>query len=256
MSYPKSWHVAKSSTLPRNLVPHGTGRWYSIKNHGNSADILIYGEIGWDIQAVTFVNDLAALDVATLNVRINSPGGEVFEGMGVYNALIRHPARKITHVDGYAASMASVIAQAGHEIRMTQGSRMMIHDASGLVMGNAAEMVRMAKLLDDISNDIAGIYSRRAGGTVASWRATMAQDTWYSAEEAVTAGLADSVTPDRADRDQEQIAARMKAGTATLADYGRLRQLQTAVPAAATANGKGQIQELYRYLESLQRGTP
>jgi ClpP class serine protease len=100
-------------------------------------------------------------------------------------------------VDGLAASIASVIAMAGDRIVMAPNSQLMIHDGSGLCIGNAAEMRQMAELLDRQSNNIAEVYANRAGGTAEDWRALMEAETWYTAQEAVDAGLADEVASTR-----------------------------------------------------------
>jgi ClpP class serine protease len=98
-------------------------------------------------------------------------------------------------VDGIAASIASVIAMAGDRVRMMPNALLMVHEASGLCVGDAAEMIKMAQVLDKISDNIAGAYAARAGGTEAEWRQVMKEETWYRGEEAVAAGLADEVVP-------------------------------------------------------------
>src|SRR5262249_39117748 len=129
----------------------------------------------------------------TLNVHINSPGGSVFEGIAVQNILANHPATVNISVDGLAASIASVIAMAGDKITMCPGSMMMIHEASGLAWGHAADMRQLADVLDKISGTLADAYALRAGGEAADWRTAMHAETWYTADEAVAAGLADEV---------------------------------------------------------------
>ncbi len=96
-------------------------------------------------------------------------------------------------VDALAASIASVIAQAGNRIIMGRNSTMMIHNASGLVMGESSDMRKMADMLDQTTDNLASVYADRAGGTKAAWLSAMADETWYSAQEAVDAGLADEV---------------------------------------------------------------
>lgn len=169
--------------------------WYTIKAHASgAADIFVYDEIGfWGVSAHGFVQDLQALDTQAINLRINSPGGDVFDGIAIYNALRNHPASVSVTVDGLAASIASVIAMAGDTITMGRGAQMMIHDALAMCVGNAADMRQTAALLDKCSDNIAGFYADKAGGDVADWRATMAAETWYTADEAVAAGLATSV---------------------------------------------------------------
>ncbi|MFG3510242.1 head maturation protease, ClpP-related [Streptomyces sp. NPDC047821] len=180
------------------LAPEETpAAWYKISNVGaDEADILIYDEISWfGVAADEFVSDLRTVQARQLNVRINSPGGSVFDGITIANAIMAHPANVTVYVDGLAASIASVIALAGDKVVMMPRSQMMIHDASGLCIGNAAEMRQMVDLLDKQSDNIASAYADRAGGTPEEWRARMRAETWYSAEEAVAAGLADEVAP-------------------------------------------------------------
>jgi ATP-dependent protease ClpP protease subunit/uncharacterized protein (DUF305 family) len=172
--------------------------WYRIKNSGGrgvSAEVLIYDEIDpyWGTSSATFARDLAALDADAITVRINSPGGDVYEGLAILNALRGHRARVTTVVDGIAASAASFIAMAGDEIVMGRNSEMMIHDARLWAGGDAGELHKAAVYLDKVSDNIASIYAERAGGTAEEWREIMRAETWFSAEEAVAAGLADRV---------------------------------------------------------------
>lgn len=151
----------------------------------------------WGVSAKEFVASLDKLAEATeIRLHINSPGGEVFEGIAILNALRNHPARVVAVVDGIAASAASFIAAGADELIMGRNSELMIHDARGICMGNAGDMREMVNLLDHLSDNIASVYAAKAGGTVADWRTAMLAETWYSAEEAVEAGLADRVEGD------------------------------------------------------------
>lgn len=187
--------------------------WFEIRNSvsGGTAEIYIYDEIGyWGVTAQDFVRQLTALSVEAIDLRLNSPGGDAFDGIAIHNALRNHSAAVTVTVDGLAASAASVIAMAGDTIVMGNGAQMMIHDASGIVMGNASDMTAMAELLDSMSDNIAEFYAERAGGDTATWRDAMRAETWYNAQEAVSAGLADSAAPARgkADPANDQVAAR------------------------------------------------
>jgi ATP-dependent protease ClpP protease subunit len=176
-------------------LKQGRADWFKIENKGSSATVMIYDEIGYfGVTAQDFVNQLNALDVADITLKINSPGGEVFDAVAIYNALKDHPATVAVQIDGLAASAASFIAMAGDTISIQRNATMMIHDAAGLAIGNAADMRELADLLDGASNNIADIYAQRAGGTAAEWRARMQATTWYNnGAEAVAAGLADTV---------------------------------------------------------------
>jgi ATP-dependent protease ClpP protease subunit len=167
-------------------------------------------EIGyWGVTATEFVDELLAIDAETIELHVNSPGGDVFDGLAIMNALADHPATVNVVVDGIAASAASFIAMAGDSMKMNRGSQLMIHDAIGFCYGNAGDMEDTAALLSRISDTIAGIYADRAGGKADDWRDLMRAETWYSATEAVDAGLADEavsgpknpVDPDEADPD-------------------------------------------------------
>lgn len=178
--------------------------WYRIRNVDETeateteetvAEVFIYDEIGGSlgVSADEFVKDLSAIDADRINVRINSPGGSVFDSIAIYNALVQHPATITTFVDALAASGASIVAMGGDECVMMIGSQLMIHDALGLEMGNAADMREMAKFLDHQSNNIASIYAAKAGGEPDEWRKLMLAETWMLAGEAVDMGLANRV---------------------------------------------------------------
>ncbi|MCU1569222.1 MAG: ATP-dependent Clp protease proteolytic subunit [Pseudarthrobacter sp.] len=171
--------------------------WFRMETASDdrTADVYIYDMIDswWGVDAAQFVREIAALDVDTINLRVNSPGGSVYDGVAIMNALRRHTARVVATVDGLAASAASFIIQAADEVVMGLGTELMIHDAWSLAWGNSEAMQKAANDLDRISDTIAGIYAERAGGTTETWRAAMKAETWYSADEAVTAGLADRV---------------------------------------------------------------
>lgn len=183
--------------------------WYRMEasTEDRTADVYIYDIIDswWGVDAAQFVREIAALDVDTINLRVNSPGGSVYDGVAIMNALRRHKATVVATVDGLAASAASFIVQAADEVVMGLGTELMIHEAWSFAFGNAEDMQKAAEDLDRISSTIAGIYSERAGGTVEEWRTAMKAETWYSADEAVAAGLADRV--DRRDAKPEKDAS-------------------------------------------------
>ncbi len=183
--------------------------WYRITNkaagEGVAPEVFIYGEVGWDgVTADDLIRDLAAIEADSINVRVNSPGGSVFGGVAIYNALRTHPAQITTLVDSLAASVASVIAQAGDVRKMVQHSQMMIHEAQGIAIGAGSEIRDYADLLDKQSDLIASIYADRAGKSAGVFRALMNAETWFTAEEAVAEGLADEVLiPERAEPDEQ-----------------------------------------------------
>jgi ATP-dependent protease ClpP protease subunit len=175
--------------------------WWRITNSAKprTAVLDIFDEIGpWGVTAKDLVNQLRTLEVDEIQLHVNSPGGDYFDGVAILNSLRAHPARVVATVDGLAASAASFIVMAADELVMARNSEFMIHEASGFAMGDSATMRDLAERLDHISNNIASVYAERAGGSVEDWRAAMHAETWYSAQEAVDAGLADRVSEPKA----------------------------------------------------------
>ncbi len=173
-----------------------TRRWYDFRAQAKgAAEIVIYDEIGaFGIPAKAFLDELKALGpVAELTVRINSPGGSVFDGVAIYNALKRHQARITVWIDGIAASIASMIAMAGDEVVMPENAMLVLHDPSGLVAGTASDMRAMAEALDKMSAAMIAAYRDKSGAGDEEIEALMAAETWLLAEEAVELGLADWV---------------------------------------------------------------
>lgn len=181
--------------------------WYSIVNRADgSAALYLYDEIGyWGTTAKDFAAELADLDVDTLDVYVSSIGGEVFDGIAIYNTLRAHKATVNVRVDSMAASIASVIVQAGDTRSMLTGSQMMIHNASGLGWGSADDLRQMAEILDKQTSIIAEIYAERSGDPAAGFLELMAAETWFSAAEAVDVGLADKVVKPAKGADDETI---------------------------------------------------
>jgi ATP-dependent Clp endopeptidase proteolytic subunit ClpP len=170
-------------------------RWYDFRAQARGAEIVIYDEIGaFGIPAKAFLDELKALGpIAELTLRINSPGGSVFDGVAIYNALKRHDAAITVWIDGIAASIASMIAMAGDEVVMPENAMLMLHDPSGLVMGTASDMRAMAEALDRMKAGMVAAYRDKSGRDSPEIEAVMADETWLSAEEAVALGLADRV---------------------------------------------------------------
>jgi ATP-dependent Clp protease protease subunit len=170
-----------------------------IKNKDKSADILIYEDIGesWfgGFSAKAFADELKSLgDVKTLNVFINSPGGDVFDGVSIYNQLRRHRATVNIEIDALAASIASVIAMAGDTVSMAENSLMMIHNPWGLAIGNAEDLRKLADDMDKVrDSSILPAYGRSNLDQEEIIR-LMDEETWISAQEALDWGFVDTVT--------------------------------------------------------------
>jgi ATP-dependent protease ClpP protease subunit len=170
-------------------------RWFDFRAQARGAEIVIYDEIGaFGIPAKAFLDELKALGtVSELTVRINSPGGSVFDGVAIYNALNRHDAAITVWVDGIAASIASMIAMAGDEVVMPENAMLVLHDPSGLVAGTASDMRAMAEALDRMKTGMVAAYRDKSGRDDAEIEALMAAETWLLAQEALELGLADRV---------------------------------------------------------------
>ncbi len=173
-------------------------RWWSITNKADAGEptlVSIFDEIGFfGVSAGGFLAELSGID-GDIDLHLNSPGGDVFDAIAIYNSLKARRGTVAITVDGLAASAASFIAQAaspGH-LEMAPFSTMMIHDGFAAGIGNAADMRDLAQQLDDASDNIAGIYAQRTGKTAEYWRNKMRATTWYKDHEAVADGLADRV---------------------------------------------------------------
>ncbi|TRO14349.1 Clp protease ClpP [Ectopseudomonas mendocina] len=171
--------------------------WYSIKALSRGvAEILLYDEIGaWGITAQQFARELKALgDLSLISLRIHSPGGDVFEGTAIYNLLKHHPARVEAHIDGLAASMATVIAMAADTIYMPENAMMMVHRPWGIQGGEADDMRRYADLLEKIEDTMVAAYMAKTGKSQEDIKALLKAETWMDGREAVEAGFADQLT--------------------------------------------------------------
>jgi len=169
-----------------------------------AAEIMIYDDIGesWfgGISAKQFAEDLKALgkDIVTLQVRINSPGGDVFDAMAMYNTLRRHNARKEVSIDGMALSAATVVAMAGDKISMAENAMFMIHNPWSITMGTAEDMRAQADVLDQVRENIVTTYERRTKNDGEHIRALMDAETWMRGGQAMEEGFVDEVTKDLA----------------------------------------------------------
>src|SRR5690606_36444092 len=135
-------------------------------NQSGEASVYLYDEIGyWGVTAKDFVRDLLNTEADTISLHISSPGGDVFDGIAILNALRNHPATVHVTIEGLPASAASFIAMAGETVTMARNSELMIHEPHAVAVGlNAAEMRDLAERLDKIGDNIASIYAEKAGG--------------------------------------------------------------------------------------------
>jgi ATP-dependent protease ClpP protease subunit len=167
-------------------------------------EIKIYDVIGPDwfgdgITAKRIKEQLdQAGDVDAIDVRVNSPGGSVWDGWAIYNLLSQHKASVHVHVDGIALSAASIIAMAGDEILMAENAMMMIHETMTIVMGNATDLEKEAGVLRKWNDSAVGVYAARTGQAKEAIAGWMAAETWFPANEAVEKGFAAGITKNKA----------------------------------------------------------
>jgi len=189
---------ARYENFQRNRVAFDPGAraWYSITNKDEGpTDVYIYDAIGFfGVEAESFVKEFDAIENDRITLRINSPGGDVFDGMSIYNSIKRHPATVTTEIDGVAASMASIIALAGDVVNMSELGLFMVHEPFSMVMGNASDMRAEADLLDKVSDQGVAIYTNASKLTEADVRAAMSAETWYTSKEALSAGFVQSIS--------------------------------------------------------------
>lgn len=182
---------ARAEVVPLRQKAETNIQFRAAKERG---EIILYGDIGFDVTARGFSDEMKALGkVKDIDLRINSFGGDVFDGVAIYSRLKESGANITVHIDGIAASAASVIAMAGSSIRIAEAGFVMIHDAWAVAVGNAADMRKQADRLEAVSAQIAGIYQRRTGQEMEQIREWMAAETEFNAEEAVEAGFATEV---------------------------------------------------------------
>lgn len=187
-----------------NLLNIRTKKPFEIKcaKDSDRAEVLIYGAIGnfWgdSISAKDFTKALKDLpdSVKNLDIRVNSPGGDVFDGFAIYNVLKRHKAKKTVYIDGMAFSIASIIALAGDEIVMGEGSQYMVHLPWTYAAGNKVELMATIERLESIEDELVGIYHRRTKLDRNEIRDYLAKETFFTASEAVELGFADRAMED------------------------------------------------------------
>ena len=199
--------------------------WYAIRARATGAEVAIYDEIGaYGVSAKGFLTELGALPEGTpVDLRLNSPGGSVFDAVAIHNALKRHEGNVTVWIDGIAASAASYVAMAGDEIVMPENAFLMIHDPSGLVMGTAGDMRAMAEALEKVKGALVQGYAAKSGRTPEEVSALMSAETWLDAADALAQGFADRLI------EPVRIAARF--------DIGRFRNAPPELAEAVEGDG-------------------
>lgn len=175
------------------------------KGAGEVTDILIYGDIGFEVTPAAITEQLKAAE-GDVTVHINSPGGDVYDGLAIMNALRAHDGHITAIVEGMAASAASFIAVGGADTLICRPTgELMIHDAWTFADGNAEALTKTVANLERMSEKLAAIYAEKAGGEPSAWRERMRAETWFSADEALEAGLVDAVEDSRAKQPVEAL---------------------------------------------------
>lgn len=185
---PRSLKLFNTSGLPRQ---------YRQDTDKAQTTIWLYDVIGDDlwggVSAKTFVKDLAGVTAPVIHLRINSPGGDVFDARAMVTALREHPAHIVAHIDGLAASAASYVALACDEVEMAEGAFLMIHNAWGVAVGNRHDLLDMAETLEKIDASIVSDYETRTGQSATTIRQWMDAETWFTASEALKANFIDRI---------------------------------------------------------------
>ena len=172
-------------------------KWYNIQGKAtdNVAEVYIFDEIGaYGISAQDFITEMKEYKDTPVNLRINCIGGDVFDGMAMYNIIKKREAKTTAYIEGIAASMGSVIALAADEVVMAENSLFMIHNAWGGAMGEAEDMRKTASVLEKISSEIANIYQKKTRLLYDRITDMMDEETWLNAEEAYELGFIDTIS--------------------------------------------------------------
>lgn len=172
--------------------------WNLTKNKDNSADLILYGDIGdsWldDVSSKNIANELKDLDVSTINLRINSGGGDVFAAIAISNLLKNHKANVIAHIDGLAASAATIITSACDKVIMPKNALFMIHNPWTVVGGEAKDMIKTAEQLDKVKNSIINTYKSKTNLEIEEISKLMDEETWLDSYEAKEKGFIDEIS--------------------------------------------------------------
>lgn len=184
------------------LMNRGKGSPLSVKAEADETTLYLYDAIVTDeitaewlggVAADTFVKTVAGIKSGTIKLRINSPGGDVFAGRAMAQALKETDAKVIAYVDGFAASAASYVALAADEVRIADGGMFMIHQAWSIAFGNSEDMLSMADLLEKIDDSLVATYEKETGQSAEQLREWMKAETWFTAQESIDYGFADGM---------------------------------------------------------------
>lgn len=224
------------------MNPKKKSEWYEIKDVADGAEVWIYGPIGkqtdWmgnededATKAADFIESIKPYDDMDLTIHLNSPGGEVFEGVAIATAISHRRKPTTCSIEGIAASTASFIATVCDKTVIAPGAMMMVHSASAFCWGNSKELLTVVDQLRAADVSIAGFYSRKSGAPVDDWLEVMDKVTWYTDQQALDAGLVDEI--------DSGITRKAAMLDRTFVDrYGLPRDLDYVMPAKDSAEGQ------------------
>lgn len=172
---------------------------FKAEQNGDEATIYLYDVIVSDdffggVSALTFAKELSATKAPVINLRINSPGGDVFAARAMESAIREHSSTIVAHIDGEAASAATYVAIAADKVKISEGGFFMVHKAWSIALGNADDMLQMAALLEKVDETLVTTYANHTGKSADEIRQWMAAETWFTAQEALDAGFVDEIT--------------------------------------------------------------
>jgi ATP-dependent Clp protease, protease subunit len=181
------------------LLADNRGKGFLKAEHGNEEatiylyDVIVDDAIWGGVSAKDFVKEIKAIKAPVINLRINSPGGDVFGARAMEAAIAEHDSQIIAHIDGQAASAATYVALAADRVKISEGGFFMIHKAWSIALGNTDEMLHMAELLEKIDQTLVNTYAKRSNQDAAEIAAMMARETWLNASEALDMGFVDEI---------------------------------------------------------------
>lgn len=190
-------HPNKLLQLLRDNAAADAPRALRADASGADLHVYVYDVIDpwYGASADGLIKALAGAADSTVHLHINSPGGDVFEARAMSAALVAHAGQVVAHIDGVAASAATYLAMAANEVRITDGGMVMVHNSWTIAYGDKTELRATADLLDKIDQSIAADYAKKTGKTLEQMHAWMDAETWFSAAEALDAGLVDAIDP-------------------------------------------------------------
>jgi ATP-dependent Clp endopeptidase proteolytic subunit ClpP len=217
--------------------------WYKIEALADdTAEVIIYDVIGWPFNdASELVRSLAGMTAKTITVRINSPGGDVFDAVSIFNALQSHKSKVITRVEGLAASAASFLALAGKEVQAYQNTMVMIHDPWVCVAGNQYELRETADILEKLSGQMVDIYAGNSSVGKKEIRDMMKAETWMTAKEAKEKGFIDTIVDGKSAKAQFDLSMFANAPedlTAEIHDEPAVRKYEKALRDAGASKSE------------------